>query len=331
MTLTITLGLVLVVLGYLTWEFKINKHYPDNFNLSAPENFWGVTFSKRYAIFLGISWRELFLATVDDLKVRQIRLPIYWNDIETSPDYYDWGDYDWLMTESKQREVKLIPVLGRRQPRWPECHIPEWATTLSEEEQRRHTLELITATIERYRYYDNIVAWQVENEPFLNSFGICPDMDLDFLKTEIDLVRSLDPRPILITGSGELSNWKKEVELSDYFGTTLYRVVWGPWAGYLRYPMKANSYTKKAKKANLSLERAIIAELQAEPWTSSDIRHIKQSKIDKSFSTDQFKANLDYAIKTNFNRTYLWGIEWWYFQKITGNEEYWNIAKTLKW
>jgi hypothetical protein len=228
-------------------------------------------------------------------------------------------------------DVKLIPVLGRRQPRWPECHIPQWADGLAEEQQQAKILNLIKMTIERYRYYDNIVVWQVENEALLDSFGLCPKSDIKFLEKEIALVRSLDSRPILITGSGELSNWKQEAKLGDYFGTTLYRVVWGKWSGYLRYPMKATNYTRKAMKAELSLDHAIVAELQAEPWAPGDIKQLTKKEIDKSFSTDQFKANLNYAIDTNFKQCYLWGVEWWYYKKLNGNPEYWNIAKGLNW
>jgi hypothetical protein len=329
--LTALITIITLIILVIFWQFKIANHYPKEFNLQAKDNFWGVTFSKRYAIYLQISWRELFLAIVDDLGVRHIRLPVYWNDIETASGQYDWSDYDWLLSEAKQREVKIIPVLGRRQPRWPECHIPDWAEQISESEQQAKIQELIKLTIERYRYYDNIIAWQVENEAFLDSFGICPPSDIKFLEQEIALVRSLDPRPILITGSGELSNWKREAKLGDYFGTTLYRVVWGRWSGYLRYPMGASNYSNKARKAGLSLDRTLVAELQAEPWAPGDIRQLDQKLINKSFSAEQFKANLDYAIKTNFHQSYLWGVEWWYYQKQHGNSDYWNIAKGLKW
>jgi hypothetical protein len=46
-------------------------------------------------------------------------------------------------------------------------------------------------------------------------------------------------------------------------------------------------------------------------------------------SVEQFKANLQLAINLDFNRTYVWGAEWWYWQKKYGNPEYWRIAEGL--
>lgn len=59
------------------------------------------------------------------------------------------------------------------------------------------------------------------------------------------------------------------------------------------------------------------------------MNYLTQKEIDRSMSVDQFKANLQYAINVNFKQTYVWGVEWWYWQKLYGNPEYWNIAKTL--
>jgi len=324
--------LSLIAVGvFFIWSFKFASHYPEAIDLRSPADFWGVTFSKRYSTFLGLSWKETYTAIINDLGIKRIRLPLYWTDLEPKLGQYDFSDYDWMIDQAHQNNVIIIPVLGRRQPRWPECHTPSWAQELKEEQQQQKILSLIKKTIERYKTYDNIEAWQVENEALLNSFGICPDADPNFLAKEIALVRDLDTRPIIITGSGELSNWKQESKLGDYFGTTLYRVVWNKYVGYLRYGLSTNYYQSKARKANLSLDRAIIAELQTEPWSPGDIKNLSVKDADKSFSLDQFKANLQFAINTKFKHTYLWGVEWWYYKKLNGQPEYWNLAKSLKW
>jgi len=49
----------------------------------------------------------------------------------------------------------------------------------------------------------------------------------------------------------------------------------------------------------------------------------------KSFDIEQFIANLEFAIKVDFKQTYLWGVEWWYWQFQNGNPEYWDIARDL--
>jgi len=42
----------------------------------------------------------------------------------------------------------------------------------------------------KYQNEQNIIAWQVENEPFLSTFGICPKLDRALLDSEINLVKS---------------------------------------------------------------------------------------------------------------------------------------------
>ncbi|MFA7319047.1 MAG: hypothetical protein WC022_00385, partial [Parcubacteria group bacterium] len=42
----------------------------------------GVTFSARYASDIGLDWKEAYLATLDDLGVKKIRLPVYRDLVE---------------------------------------------------------------------------------------------------------------------------------------------------------------------------------------------------------------------------------------------------------
>jgi len=42
----------------------------------------GVTFSWKYSEELGLDWREVYTAMLDDLGVRKVRLPAYWDHIE---------------------------------------------------------------------------------------------------------------------------------------------------------------------------------------------------------------------------------------------------------
>jgi hypothetical protein len=70
-------------------------------------------------------------------------------------------------------------------PRWPECHDPYWIDDLEQKKINKRLLQFIEATIKRYQDNENIIYWQVENEPFLKFFGECPPLDKDFLKSEI--------------------------------------------------------------------------------------------------------------------------------------------------
>jgi hypothetical protein len=75
----------------------------------------------------------------------------------------------------------------------------------------------------------------------------------------------------------------------------------------------------------------MVIELQAEPWIpKEDIANIYDLRYQKSFNLQQFKANVQFAIDTEFSEVYLWGAEWWYFKyKLGGNPQYWDFAKTL--
>ena len=60
--------------------FLIRK--PTGLADNAGDIKWGVAFSKMFATEMGLDWRETYLAILDDLRVKRIRLPIYWQDVE---------------------------------------------------------------------------------------------------------------------------------------------------------------------------------------------------------------------------------------------------------
>jgi len=314
----------------LLWCFKLAKHYPLKEDLQYRLGYFGVTFSTKMAQELGLDWKEIFLAVVDDLKVKKVRLPVYWDQIASSQNVFDFSSYDWILDEGQKRNVEFVLNVGYRLPRWPECHAPAWVVGETKEQRESEILRMLQAVVERYKNRGEVEYWQIENEPFLDVFGECPKSDLNFLQKEIDLVRSLDSRPILVSASGELSLWQKEAKAGDIFGATLYRVVWGPYTGYIRYPFPALFYRLKANLAHIPQEKRVISELQAEPWVpSGSMKDLSDAEAQKSFSLEQFKANAQFAINVNFERSYLWGVEWWYKKLKDGQNQYWDFAKTL--
>jgi hypothetical protein len=323
-------AVVVLFLILLFWLFKIAEYRPINIDLRHRSNFFGVTFSTKFCDELNLDWREVYLVILDQLRVKYIRIPIYWDEIEKEEGVFDFTNYDYLIAEGEKRNVKFIISIGRRVPRWPECHSPAWLNKKTEAQARILTLKEIRTIVERYRGYRGVEYWQVENEPFLGTFGVCPPFDEDFLKQEFDLVHSLDSRKVIITGSGELSLWQEEAKIGDIFGSTLYRVVYNSWFGYVKYPMPLSYYKLKAKLAGLTKDRLMVLELQAEPWVpKGEMIYLSESEINKTMSLTQFATNLQYSINLDYNRTYLWGVEWWYWQKKYGNSGYWDIATSL--
>ncbi len=295
----------------------------------------GVTFSPKYVTDLKLDWKDTYLKVLQDLKVKNLRIPSYWDVLEEKKDQFDYSQVDFMVDEANKNKAQLIVVLGERQPRWPECHIPVWARTLTVSDRQQRILEFIEKVVSRYKSSPEVTSWQIENEPFLASFGTgCDIPDEQFLKSEIKLVRGLSGKPIILTDSGELGNWIVPMQLSDVFGITLYRDVYNHVLGYTTFPLLPYFYNLKSTLVrNLfaqSNKKTIIIELQTEPWSPEN--NLFETPINKQaalFPLEKFKQNINFAKDTGFDEDYLWGVEWWYFMAQYGHPEYLDFAKSL--
>ncbi|MDO8669746.1 MAG: hypothetical protein Q7K65_05695 [Candidatus Buchananbacteria bacterium] len=306
------------------------------FNFSKENIKWGVTFSAKYAQDeLGLNWQETYLAILDDLKVDNIRLSAYWDSIEIERDNYDFSQLDYQINEASKRNVNIILAVGRRLPRWPECHDPSWLANLSKDEARQEQLELVDLVIKRYDKNENIKSWQIENEPYLGTFGQCPPLDEELFLQEIALAKELSSKPILVTDSGELNFWIKAAKTrAEIIGSTLYRVVYNKKIGYVRYPIPPIFYYAKASfiKHIFKTKSVINSELQTEAWHTAekDLAQMTAEETAKSMDLKQFKKNVAFAQRAGFDEIYLWGAEWWYFLKVKqDHDEIWNEAKKI--
>lgn len=320
------LSVVLVVIILLNSIF-------DNIYVHPAQVKFGVTFSPTYAQYLNLDWQKTYTKVLDDLKVRNLRIPSYWDIVQTQPQQYNFSEIDYLLNEAQKRGAKVILVLGARQPRWPECHIPTWAKSLQVSQRQQKTLEYIQKVVERYKNNSVIWAFQVENEPLLGVFGEgCDRPDSNFLKQEAVLVKSLSRKTIIMTDSGELGFWVSSMQLSDIFGTTLYRQVYDKSLGYITYPLPAYLYNIKSKIVRnifaRNNQKTIIAELQSEPWMTAG-KLLGPDQQAKLFTPQNFQDYINYAKKTGFDEVYLWGAEWWYFMAEHGQPQYLEYAKTL--
>src|SRR3989344_978388 len=170
---------------------------------AAPKIKWGASFDAAYAESLGLDWKKTYLSLLDEVGVDHLRLVAFWDTVEPQEDRFDFAALDFQMSEARKRGVSVILAIGRRLPRWPECHTPDWAAAFSEKEQQEEVTELITAVVKRYRKSPHLEFWQVENEPFVGFFGECPRLNRSFLEREIAGVVVLDPaQPVLLTDSG---------------------------------------------------------------------------------------------------------------------------------
>lgn len=294
---------------------------------------WGATFGHSRAEELGLDWQETYLALLDDVQLRNFRIPVYWDELEPSKGEFRFDAWDWQLDRLSERGGKAFLAVGMKLPRWPECRMPEWAEGLSIEKRNREQLRMMREVVERYSDHEAVWGWQIENEPFL-TFGDCPESSIEeaFLDEQIELVRSLDPdSQIIITDTGEHSFWWRSPPKADVFASTLFRVIHHPWLGFVRYKYPPVMYHRKAQWVQWRHPdvRVMIGELQAEPWVTS--QPLTDHSLEDQYETmnpDMFAETFDYAKRTGLNEFYLWGAEWWYWAKTeAGDDRIWEIAK----
>ncbi len=322
----------IVIAAILIFLFVLSFDYSSDKNQIAVR---GVSFTKMRAESLGLNWKQVYQSVLDDLGVKNLRIAAHWDVVEAQRDKFDFSVIDYQISEAQKRNASVILAIGRRVPGWPECHIPTWAKDLSIEEYRNQVLELVEATVNRYKEYDNIKYWQVENEPFLAYFNhdACGDLDEELLKKEISLVKSLDPdRKILITDSGEFGDWIRAYKLGDVFGTSQYLYIWiKKYDLPFKYPI--DSWFFKIKKnivQSLFGTKPIIAiEISSEPWLLKPIIDTPiETQLDR-MDLNKFNEMIKLSEDSGFKEQYYWGAEWWYWMKQNNHPEFWLRAKEL--
>lgn len=295
---------------------------------------YGASFSVMHAEDLGLDWRATYRAVLDDLKVRNLRIPAYWPRVELERDVYSWSELDFQLSEARARDAQVVLAVGRRLPRWPECHVPDWAQSLSWDEQKTELRAYITAVVERYKDNPAITYWQVENEPYLKAFAFehCGELDETFLKEEIALVHSLDSRPVLVTDSGNLGAWMGPYKNGDAFGTSLYVYFWNPEFGQFKTKLPALVYRMKERLVDFmyGTKPTFLIELSLEPWLVEPTGKAPLETQLARMDIEKFDEIISYARQTSFSTQYLWGAEWWYYLKEKQKHpEFWEKARQL--
>jgi hypothetical protein len=304
---------------------------------------WGVNFSQKHAKDLGLNWKETYLALLDDLKVRNLKIAAYWDLIEEEKGVYNFDDLDWQIERAEERGANVILVIGLKSLRWPECHIPDWFSESSKEEKNQKLLEYVEKIVSRYENSFAVQAWQIENEPFF-SFGECPNMDSFMLAKEINTAKINDgkKRPIIVSDSGEFSLWFGAAQYADIVGITMYRKTWFVPPGfdsgnsekdgfYWSYPFQPVFYKRKADLVKSLFDKEVwCVELQAEPWGPKLLYDLSIEQQKETMNLDIFRQNINFAKRTGLSKFYLWGGEWWYWmKKIQGDSRIWDEARNL--
>jgi len=294
----------------------------------------GASFIPGYAQGFGVDPHKTLEAMLTDLNIKHLRLVGYWSDIEKTPGQYDFKELDWEFAQANEHGAKVSLSLGLRQPRWPECHMPDWAAQQPKDEWQPQLASFIKKVVERYRDNPALDTYQLENEYFLKAFGICPDFSRDRLISEYNIVKRADPQhPVIIARSNNALGTPINEPTPDAFGVSVYKRVWDRTITkrYVEYPFPAWFYAFLAGTEKIIKGRdTVIHELQAEPWppNGQDIIHTPLAEQDKSLNAVRLQGRFEYGISTGMKQIDLWGAEYWYYRKeVLHDPSVWNVAK----
>ncbi|MEY2703451.1 MAG: hypothetical protein RLY43_2090 [Bacteroidota bacterium] len=324
----ILLSILALILILVAFYFYLAKR-------PVPEKIdYGVSFNTLYAKELNLDWEVVYKAILDDLGVRRFRLAAHWNMVEPEDDQWNFVELDKQLDLARERNAKVILSVGRRLPRWPECHIPHWAINKEWNNQKEEILEYMQVVVNRYKDYANIIYWQVENEPYLEVFAKehCGELDEEFLAKQVEFVKNIDSsRPVLVTDSGNLGTWYKPWKYGDLFGTSVYVYLWNKEIGPFKSYLPPSFYRAKTSLMEIFVKekRSMLIELSLEPWLLQPVVETPIKTQLERMNINKFREIIDFAKETRFSEQYLWGAEWWYYMNQNGQPEFWNEAKKI--
>jgi hypothetical protein len=146
---------------------------------------------------------DLLDATEPDL----VRLPVYWELVQPTPDSLDFSSVDELLevidahNTFADRPTRVVLTLGARNFLYPELHLPTWAgpreqPNLNEAQSSAPYRTYFDESVLRYRASPLLYAWQVENEPLdyvVNEVTGADQVTTAQLAWEVAEVHQLDP------------------------------------------------------------------------------------------------------------------------------------------
>lgn len=329
----IGIGLLILILVCVVFSILLMWRFA-RIEAKKPEVL-GVTFSQVQAERFGSDWRANYIATLDELGFRHLRLIAYWDRTEPEQGKYNFNELDWMLAVAKERGAHVTLEVGQRGLRYPECFYPSWVNSHDPAVVKPAVNAYTKTVVDRYKNNSTIEAWQLENEFLLHSFGQCPkqNMNSTALQQELTTLRSVDKiHPVVITASNEFGLPILGPVASD-FGFSMYKVVWNQLThrSYFTYPQPGMYNWWRASMVSFFRGQNIrIHELQAEPWGPVGNEKLSPTEAARSMTPALLKRNLDYARSTRIRRIDLWGVEWWWYMKTHYKDDaMWQAVKAL--
>ncbi len=294
---------------------------------------WGVIFSQKNAEFFGLDWKAVYMEIFDDLGVKNLKINVAWDLIETEKGEYDFDDLDLQIKGAEGNGAEIIMVLGMNSS-FLGCQIPAWARDLSDDEREEAALAALKEIVLRYQNSKTIKYWQVESEPFLY-FEDCPKIRKDFLEREIMAVRAFDiigSRKIMINDSGDNLFLFNSARMGDAVSAMIGRkVIFQKSKIAIQYPFTPIFYQKKSEIIKVIFNKeTICGDILAESQCRAAVSDCNFGGQQELMDVERFLKNIEFAKKTGIDKVYFSGLEWWYWMKEKNNDSrVWDEAKSL--
>lgn len=297
-------------------------------------------------------WCAETLATIlRETGARHVRISAQWDEIEPAEGQFDFALLDALLETAHQHEARVLLTVGIKAQRHPEYYIPGWAlddveighgAVVTEDQLlRERALRMVEAVVRHAADSPAIEAWGADNEPYVPSARANMwRIGRDFVQEEIAIIRAIDPldRPVVVN-QAQHHLWDRYdterawiLEDADVLGVSFY-----PFRNYSVLGIKMvvpipelgpihPNYAAHRKEAHAHGREYWITEQQAEPWADFDMHLISPERPSPNLSINKLHRSIDYARRTGADRVYLWGAEWWLFQRERYGDERWLEA-----
>jgi hypothetical protein len=299
----------------------------------------GFSFSAEESVWAGRDPVEDLAYLLDSTQPDLVRLPIYWEDVQPTPDMLDFEGIDPLLEVISDYNVtaahpaRVVLTIGARNFLYPELHEPDWAGPreqpfLDAAQGGSAYRRYFDSSIKRYRNSPLLYAWQVENEPLDdvgNELTGADKISPEQMAWEVGEVHRLDPlhQAVVTTydGLNVYVDWLKvyapllssdydghpldALNIADALGLDLY--VDGPNVPYrhfatvnVREMWKQQALHFWSAMASKQGKSLWLAEMQAQPWSDTTTFAPK----------DLIASAVDYR-QENLQVVLMWGVETW--------------------
>lgn len=368
MYLRIFLIIFLLFVAYVAYAFanpiplkKESQRVRETERQRGTKTLYGVSYSFEQAGWYGLEARESYVALLEEIKFDWVRLPFFWDQMVSEDGELMVDDLKFAIEEADKRGVGVIIALGAKTPYYPEYKWPnevaakvKFGDTIDiNHPAAADILQIDRALVEQLSVYDNIISWQIENEPYLASINNWK-IDESLLVAEVKVVRGTDrfARPIILNHVGPATfdrRWQTLLNLlgpGDVLGVNAYfktqgvdllafeifdREVHIKWPKWFVFPTQSwlllsPDYDQLKREAQAKGIDLWILEVQAEPY----IREVNDARSDTFFYStgDLVKAD-KFTRSWDVKSIGLWGAHFWQFREGIGDRSWMDTVKMI--